>query len=489
MGEEDGRRLCPRPHESDDAHSNVNEPSPLNERSSTGYLDGLRGLAAVIVFIHHWTSDFTEGWHEFGFGQEGHYHFASLPFINILWHGGNPAVVIFFVLSGYVLSLGHLQKLRQQKSTQWSLLSAVLRRPVRLYAPCVAVTLLYAFLLHVPGLILPVEELPLQDNLFAEIWVALTRSAEYLNPFQEHENNLWWFPYNMVMWTIPVELKGSMLIFVILGLYSLIAPGSRRGRALIPTALLFVAAAISLQLALKWSMADFVFGFVLAVNDVWKLDARLLQTTSPANRSFALHTIFFAGWYLLAMPHRPSHIEYATKTPGYMTLGKLIPKAYDESIYYRYWQSWGALLFVYGVLRLEWIQRCFSGKTMRFLGKVSFALYLSHLVFQKTVGHRLMALVGGKVVSPLVGTRWDYAWWIPDIGPMGLSTRFLVCVGIVLPPNLLLSKYLTAFIDEPIVKLAKKMTARLGDSKMNSLRGSIEGEPMLPIARRRRNSL
>jgi peptidoglycan/LPS O-acetylase OafA/YrhL len=235
-------------------------------------------------------------------------------------------------------------------------------------------------------------------------------------------------------------------------------------------------------------MADFIFGMFLAMVDTWKLDAPLLARLSPERRSFLLHTIFFAGGWVLTHPHRQGDFSWPRKSPGYVWLAAMIPSGYNSFIYYRYWQTWGALLTVYSVLRIDWLEKFFSIPSMRFLGRVSFMLYLTHLIFIRITGDRLHGLLGGPVDDSIKGTFWDNSLWMPDIGPMGLSTRWLTCVILVLPANLLLSKWFTEWIDDTIVNFAKRMTAGIRPPKRAEREGE-EGESMLPMSRTRRNSL
>ena len=92
--------------------------SPKAERIHA--LDGLRGVACVAVLLLH-AATMLELW-----GESGPY-----PLIP-----GTPAVVVFFVLSGVVLSIAPLARLREGRPYDW--LGYYPRRVVRLGLPLVA---------------------------------------------------------------------------------------------------------------------------------------------------------------------------------------------------------------------------------------------------------------------------------------------------------------------------------------------------------------
>jgi hypothetical protein len=115
----------------------------------TAYLDGMRGLAALFVYFCHYTYQaFTiaEGW---GHGEKN-YHWLKLPFLR-LWYQGPPMVCVFFVISGYALSL---KPLKQMRSCSWdgfsgTVSSMTFRRAIRLFLPTAASTLMIVFLLRI----------------------------------------------------------------------------------------------------------------------------------------------------------------------------------------------------------------------------------------------------------------------------------------------------------------------------------------------------
>lgn len=117
--------------------------------SPTAYLDGMRGLAALVVFFCHYFYQafiIAEGW---GAG-ETNYHLLKLPFIR-LFYQGPPAVCLFFVISGYALSYRPLKLVRSRAPADLAtaISSLVFRRGIRLYLPTAISTLLIVCLLRV----------------------------------------------------------------------------------------------------------------------------------------------------------------------------------------------------------------------------------------------------------------------------------------------------------------------------------------------------
>src|SRR3982751_1870787 len=101
--------------------------SPMSKLPSSGRieaLDSIRGLAALAVLLGHILN--TVLW-------PGNANWASYPFINIFFDG-RPAVTMFFVLSGFVLSRPYLPSLNQPARTI-HVPTFYLRRFTRIWIP------------------------------------------------------------------------------------------------------------------------------------------------------------------------------------------------------------------------------------------------------------------------------------------------------------------------------------------------------------------
>ena len=82
---------------------NLWQPSEPTKVPATAYLNGLRGVAAFIVFCQHLTTDYYVGEPLLGYGSRPQdVWITQLPFIRLIYRGSF-MIAIFFILSGYVL--------------------------------------------------------------------------------------------------------------------------------------------------------------------------------------------------------------------------------------------------------------------------------------------------------------------------------------------------------------------------------------------------
>jgi peptidoglycan/LPS O-acetylase OafA/YrhL len=107
------------------------------------FLEGLRGLAAVYVMIHHarwflwvdYSNDYLKNPNNFSVFQK------SLIYILSLFIYGHQAVIFFFILSGFVIHLKYSQNL-QSNNTGFDLKNYLKRRFKRIYPPLIFAVIL-----------------------------------------------------------------------------------------------------------------------------------------------------------------------------------------------------------------------------------------------------------------------------------------------------------------------------------------------------------
>lgn len=326
----------------------------MRKRERIVQLESLRGLAALIVVNSHLNLAFAPVLLcQDSADPASMSTFASLLTTTPLnlFFNGSAAVRFFFVHSGFVLSLRHLQ----ERNDLTLLSSAAVRRYFRLAIPVFAANL-FAFALLYSHMYRNVDVGSLrgvwigQFYTFApDIWAALAEGA--------YGAFFWFAPvtsYNRVLWTIALELQGSFLVFAFLALFV-------KARRRWP----FELAA----LALMWNTQ--FFGFVLGMclariyveRDHWStwvqrvLESRVVLTLSSAlgiwllaakSSKFKLYEILPESW-----------LSVDTNAASVLCVG--------------------AAFLIWGCVHSHWMQRLFGNGVFQTLGRLCYAVYLLHL--------------------------------------------------------------------------------------------------------------
>ncbi|KAF2124135.1 acyltransferas-like protein [Dothidotthia symphoricarpi CBS 119687] len=421
---------------------------------STAWLDGLRGFAAFLVYLHHnqlWAhGDKGDLIYENSFGFEGQRYFAALPFVRLFFSGGHFAVAIFFVISGYVLSiksLGLIQK-GQILNAADSVGSALFRRWIRLYLPIIAITLIWITYLYYSGIW--VDGLKNQGSTYPEIlrsWYYEFKNYSFVftGNFYTFCNN-----YNPLLWSIPMEFKGSIIVYTVL---SALSRCTRNARLWCEAGLVIY----FIYIVDGWYGALFMSGMLLCDLDLLALDDKQPAFLSKFEgfKELIFFHLFILALYLGGVPLARSkdHAQGLNNSPGWKWLSYLKPQAvYDGEWFYLFW---GAFLLVASVPRLPWLKRCFETRLCQYLARISFALYLVHGYLIRTLGDRLCATVGflrdeHKDKIP----QWVNTFPISTAGPMGLELAYCAQQLVMIPITLYAAELVTKLIDEPSVKVS-----------------------------------
>lgn len=386
----------------------------------TAFLDGMRGIAAFVVFICHLTYGTFDIGHAYGAVPEEQpptdhhrYSLLRLPIIRLLY-SGPPMVAIFFVISGYVLSFKPLKLMRaqQHESLMLSMTSSVFRRGLRLFLPCFASTFLVIILaqLNLYKITEPFSERMRaikEDHCYTQPdpWSQFT---DWLQQMLIFVNVFDWSLYagsielDRHLWTIPVEYRCSMVLFLT---HIMVARMSPRLRLSVLTGL--IAWGVSWN---RWELCPFWAGMMIAeldiistgqmtndtplmalssnTSDLEKDQNRVISTThQPARSPFT--TVYWVIWglslFLLSYPDAAGHA-----TPGYITLTSLIPASFTEM--HRFWPTIGAILIVWSSCHLVMLRdTIFCSKPIQYLGKISFPLYVMHGPVIHTLGYLVRA--------------------------------------------------------------------------------------------------
>jgi peptidoglycan/LPS O-acetylase OafA/YrhL len=380
---------------------------PRPDRGHIVELDSLRGVAALFVVFDH----FLRGWY---LASQGHFvgNFAYVPFLA----NGQSAVMLFFVLSGFVLTLPMLSAKPQ------SYPAYAVRRICRIYLPYLAALMVALFACW------RVRSLNRYGLVMGTLWQAppswhlVAKHLEFLGRYDV-------YAYNPPTWSLVHEMRIS-LIFPLLCL-------------------------IALRLR-PWAAFAIAVSFPVAGRLVEKYSAPMWE---PGTSSlFWSETIGFCGIFLvgsLLARYRQPIVAWLAALPR-IARWALIAVAV---VLYQY----SALLHVPRALRNftvglaaayfvmlalvpnGWLSRLLRRGPPRFLGRVSYSLYLIHSPI----------LI---VMSIAIWGKMPYIYLLPPF----LAVALLAAAGF------------HRFVEMPSIALGKAITAKWrGPAKVEAVIGPV----------------
>ena len=368
-----------------------------------------------------------------------------LPYLRIIWCSGHTQVGIFFVLSGFVLSWSSLSSIREGRHEKFSLSlsSSVFRRWIRLFVPCFLIGTLSLLQFYFGLIELPVTR---ENTFLAQVMDYLREFIRFSNPFQLERTGFDVFhKYNHTMWTMPAEWAGSLAVFLILLMVSRIRSYTKR-------TFILVTIPAYCCLSAQWNYWLFTTGALLA--DYVKQAGGFDQLSSQMTRRsrFFLVIVLLVGGWLGGVPQKREWYE----RPGYEWTDNLIPKNWrhiDDGG--RFLWCWSGIMTIWGFSHFATVRRFFERPSCRYLGKISFMLYLTHRMIGTIAGYWIR-----KQLLKVLGTPYSTAEK-PDIvlleirGVFWNVFAYLFSWACMLPMALSLANWSTILVDEPSVKFAK----------------------------------
>ncbi|MCI8851939.1 MAG: acyltransferase [Lachnospiraceae bacterium] len=332
------------------------------------YIDGLRGIGALMVYLCHFVFAFYYGAYSL---QPEHVHTASGLEILIgksplnLFYNGNFAVELFLVLSGFVLCLGYFSTGDRNR-----LRKGAAGRYFRLMPPVLLVNLLVWGLMRLGAY---------QNSLAAE--AALSMDWFYgFNHFPPDLGEalveslagcfLWGSnAYNGVLWTMPYLFLGAWVVYLAAALVG-------------ENPLRYVAYVVMMATALVTNIyfTGVFFGFFVC--DL--VCTRTKWLSWYRKRQWLSWLFFLSGVYLASYP------SIGTDMGGtiYAVLG--VPRVVPYHLA-------GAGLILLGAVGNSFWQRVLGFKPLRFLGKISYSLYLIHFPVIATFSSWFFLKLQGKL--------------------------------------------------------------------------------------------
>jgi peptidoglycan/LPS O-acetylase OafA/YrhL len=349
--------------------------------SKLGYLESIRGLAAFAVVFAHILSVYLPG----VLLQDGS-KVADNALMSNLFFGipmgfaasGHFAVVLFFVLSGFVLTYRFFQTNNQQ-----DLHRQAAKRYFRLAIPIFAIVLI-SYVMLSNGLMSNSDKV-IELTGSQEVARNFNFTPELSEAFYAAtigviaENNV---KYNPVLWTMPVEFFGSFIVF---GLAAFITKTRRR----------WVIYAGALLLLSDSYYVCFILGMLLA---------DILQNTNIVDfvRDRVSKVYYFMAailvWVIACFPV-PGNGLHGTIYESF-----LIPNV-DSMYIFKICQYFGAFILLALILISIRVQSILNNRFFVFLGGISFAVYLVHYLILYSAGHYSYVLsrgVYGATLSAII---------------------------------------------------------------------------------------
>jgi peptidoglycan/LPS O-acetylase OafA/YrhL len=442
------------------------EHRPTWKLHPTSYLDGLRGVASIVVFICHYTEENHPSLiASYGLNPDSSpSSWIQLPCIRIIF-SGRPMVHIFFVISGFVLSYKPVKAIHGRNLDRcFSILSSsAFRRPIRLFGPCVVSTFLIMLMVQGGWLNKPLP------TLAEQFWAWRTAVFHGITWPWAWDQDL--RPaYDVHLWTIPIEFAHSMLLFLVILMLSRVRQLVRQVACLL-LMLYFLCCG-------KWAAFEFIAGLFLAEchllqgsrSKTWESSETALSSYHPS-RTFlrsiiwnALHltviavAVFIGGWPNFG----------AEETPGIRFFHALTPEPFasmDPLAPQKFWFAISAAFAVWSCGELRAVRRFFEGPFAQYCGRVSYAVYIVH----GPVLEVLQGFVVGQPFVPATGEP-DREGYVPGLPAAGIKAL----VGGDTPAQRTVAWFVGLVVSAPAVIWAADVFWRVVDNQMIALGRKIE---------------
>lgn len=348
-------------------------------------LDSLRGVAAFLVVTFHCAQaapDFAISANPLTLAAWGNiWTWLKYTPLRVFFSSGPPMVVLFFVLSGFVLSLPFLREGRRPGYTGFAL-----KRICRIYLPFVAAILFSAFLYA----IVQPKPMPSLSHWFNTVlwdqpltvsYIGRNLAMTGLNPDMT---------LDLVMWSLVHELRIS-LVFPLLFLLT-----QRWPRLSLTSSILF----------------SVVCTEIIAGREA----TTMLMSFVDTGRFLALFT---AG---ILVASRVTELRLAAaRVPGlirgaFWLMAGILLMSPGPTVYRYYDFTWGigAILLIVLTVTSARADRYLSGPMSVWLGRVSYSLYLVHLPILVAAVHLangvlpLWVTMLGSILASLIGAELMY---------------------------------------------------------------------------------
>ncbi|WP_329766593.1 acyltransferase [Bacillus nitratireducens] len=335
-------------------------------------LDSLRGIAAIIVLLGHFLALFPI------LGKKVMYSTFGAYF-SILWQG-HSAVIIFFVLSGFVLSLPFY------KGTEFNYLKYLIKRVCRIYIPYIVILFIaigiklgvHSKIGTIPGLV--------QWGSW-NIEVSFNRVMDHILFLREFNSDA----FIMVIWSLVHEMRISIVFPLIIFLLLRVNWKLSMGIAMFLSVIGYL---LMKNIPSEFNMPVSTNYFItLHYSSMFIIGALLAK-----NREYLVSKIINSKVKYILLPLGLLFFSYP-RIP-FMLLSKLIGEIdYDLYLIIIDWYiCFGAVLIILSALSSKLFSKLLLIKPVQFIGEISYSLYLVHPIVLLTTVH----IFYGKISVPLI---------------------------------------------------------------------------------------
>ncbi len=371
------------------------------------YLDGLRGVLALIVFFHHYLyiyyPEFIFGGSFTEFSLRSGYNglkWIALTPINLLFNPGF-AIHFFFLLSGYVQSQNYYAG-----GSIAGIQRSLLKRYFRLAIPVLSVVLL-VYAAHKFQL---VRKDLIPTNILNADWLKsmLPNTLNFAELFKEgliscfQRNSR----YYQVLWTMPTELANSYLVLLLILAFHRLKHQSH---------LIIALLLIQFFVLKEYYSIAFVTGMLVA-----KQHQQSKTFNQFFNKGWIKLLCLLIGLYFGSYPF--------TGYQGAVAQSLYAPISFFETYPHIISYFIGTSFLLLFLIQDKGSQKLLSKRIFLFYGRISFMLYLIHFLILLTVTPILIEAVHNLALGLLLST--------------------LIITGI--------AWLLTRLIDEPVLQLSNK---------------------------------
>ncbi|KAL1794381.1 hypothetical protein ACET3X_007802 [Alternaria dauci] len=340
------------------------------------WIDGLRGIASFMVVCGHLCTAFVPWLHQPAHDPKTAPHLFQLPFFRLAV-GGRSAVALFFLVTGYVNSIGPISKSRQgnHDAAFHGIARSALARSGRLILPTMAATVVTWFMANTNAYHMTkhVDAQWIRQGWHRQepsLWMAL----KSLFKAQTQTWTTGWDEYDGTQWTLHLFLEGAFLVYTTMLATILVRPKAR-----------FIVYAV--MYAYFWQVGkDLTVGSIKGLNIVTGMFVAELHNHYKDAATSVLPApipalMIICGMFMAGFPQ-----DSANNTRWSHTMATIMHSLTAEKTdIRRYWDHLGAAFVLLGIFFSRNARKLLTSPVFNFLGRVSFPVYLLHNTFIKSV--------------------------------------------------------------------------------------------------------